>query len=329
MPLTGERRAGVIAGMIEVAAAVAYDGYEDSADQGVRVDNGAVRAETSRRGLAVSSEQQELSAIPDSIRSRIDTSVAYPARRYNYWLGGKDNFAADRESGDQVAAVFPTIRTAVRENRAFLRRAVTFLTERVGIRQFLDIGAGLPTADNVHEIAQGIAPDSRIVYVDNDPLVLLHARTLLTSSPDGVTAYIDADLREPDKILNDATVRRTLDFTRPIALMLVAILQFVPDEDDPYGIVARLVAALPAGSYVVMSHLINDSFTPELEATLTPGRAGAFWPRSRAEFARFFDGLELEPPGIVSVAEWQAETEPQPRPAASEIALYGAVARVS
>jgi hypothetical protein len=254
--------------------------------------------------------------------------VAHPARRYNYWLGGKDNFAADRESGDRIAAMFPTVRTAARENRAFLRRAVTFLTEQAGVRQFLDIGTGLPTANNVHEVAQGIAPDSRIVYVDNDPLVLVHANALLTSSAEGATAYVDADLGEPDKILNDAVVRRTLDFSKPVALMLVAILHFVPDEDDPYGTVARLVAALPAGSYVVLSHVTDDFFTPEHKAFIAAALPGAFCPRSRAAFARFLDGLELESPGIVSVAEWRAETAPQPRPTASEVAVYGAVARV-
>jgi len=260
--------------------------------------------------------------------SQIDTSVATPGRRYNYWLGGKDNFVADRESGDQIAAVFPTIGTAVRENRSFLRRAVTFLTEQAGVRQFLDVGVGLPMADNVHKVAQGIAPDSRIVYVDNDPLVLAHSPALLDGSPEGATAYVDADLREPDKILRDAAVRGTLDFSRPVALMLVAVLHFMPDEDDPYGIVARLVAALPAGSYMVMSHLTHDFFTPELQADLSKVLDGVFWHRSRAQFARFLDGLELESPGIVPVTEWRAETEPQPRPNAAEVGLYGAVARV-
>jgi len=279
-------------------------------------------------GLAVSSKQQGASAIPGVGLSQIDTSVATPGRRYNYWLGGKDNFVADRESGDQIAAVFPTIGTAVRENRSFLRRAVTFLTEQAGVRQFLDIGVGLPMADNVHKVAQGIAPDSRIVYVDNDPLVLAHSPALLDGSPEGATAYVDADLREPDKILRDAAVRGTLDFSRPVALMLVAVLHFMPDEDDPYGIVARLVAALPAGSYMVMSHLTHDFFTPELRADLSKVLDGVFWHRSRAQFARFLDGLELESPGIVPVTEWRAETEPQPRPNAAEVGLYGAVARV-
>ena len=276
----------------------------------------------------MSGPDQELSSVAPGLSSRLNTSVAHPARRYNYWLGGKDNFAADRESGDAVAAVFPTIRTAARENRAFLRRAVTFLGEEAGIRQFLDIGTGLPTADNTHEVAQAIAPESRIVYVDNDPLVLVHARALLTSSPEGASAYVDADLREPDKILGDADVRHALDFSRPMALMLVAILHFVPDEADPYGIVARLVGALPSGSFLVISHASGDFWTPELNADIAAGRYGVFWPRPRAEFARFLDGLELVSPGIVSVADWRAEDEPPPRPTAADTATYGAVARV-
>jgi hypothetical protein len=259
--------------------------------------------------------------------TRLDTSVPHPARRYDYWLGGKDNFAADRESGDAIAAAFPSIRTAVRENRAFLRRAVTVLTEQAGVRQFLDIGTGLPTANNTHEVAQAIAPDSRIVYIDNDPLVLVHARALLTSAPQGATAYIDADLRDTDKILDDRRVRNTLDFSEPMALMLVAVLHFMRDEADPYGIVARLVAAMPAGSYLVISHATGDFWTPRALADVAAGTYGPFWPRTKEEFARFFDGLDLMPPGIVSVAEWRAETETQPRPTAAESYAYGAIGR--
>jgi S-adenosyl methyltransferase len=259
----------------------------------------------------------------------IDTTVAHSARRYDYWLGGKDNFAADRESGDAIAAAFPTVRIAVIENRRFVRRAVAFLAEHAGIRQFLDIGTGIPTSPNMHEIAQGIAPASRVVYVDNDPIVLTHARALLTSSPEGATAYIDADLRDPDKIINDADLRDTLDFSRPMALMLGAILHFIPDQDDPYGIVARLVSALPKDSYLVMSHATNDFLTPQEAAEIVTGRWGPFFPRSEAEFARFFEGCELVPPGIVSVAEWRAEAEPQPRPTAADAYTYCAVAKVN
>jgi len=262
------------------------------------------------------------------VPSRIDTSVAHPARRYDYWLGGKDNFAADRESGDAIAAKFPAIRIAVVENRRFLRRAVTFLAEDAGIRQFLDIGTGLPTANNTHEVAQSIAPESRIAYVDNDPLVLAHARALLSSSPEGATAYVDADLREPEKILNDPDLRRTLDFSQPVALMLLAILHFIPDEDDPYRIVARLADPLPAGSYLVISHATSDYLPPALVAEIGAGRHGQGRLRTEAEFTRFFDGLDVVPPGIVPVAEWRAENELQPRPAAADTAMYAAVARI-
>jgi hypothetical protein len=214
----------------------------------------------------VSSHDQAPIVVPAS--ASIDTSVAHPARRYDYWLGGKDNFQADRDSADAVAAAWPAIRTAVLENRGFLRRAVSFLAGEMGVRQFLDVGTGLPTANNVHDVAQGIAPQSRIVYVDNDPLVLVHARALLTSSPEGVTAYIDADLHEPEKILNDSELQATLDFSEPVALMLLAVLHFLPDGDDPYAIVARLVDALPPGSYLVLSHSTFDPLDEPTAAKL-------------------------------------------------------------
>lgn len=259
----------------------------------------------------------------------IDTTMAHSARRYDYWLGGKDNFAADRESGDAIAAAFPSVRIAVIENRRFVRRAVSFLAEHAGIQQFLDIGTGIPTSPNVHEIAQRITPASRVAYVDNDPIVLTHARALLASSAEGATAYIDADLREPDKIINNDELRETLDFSRPLALILAAILHFIPDQDDPYGIVARLAGALPKGSYLVISHATNDFVTPEEVADIVAGRYGPFFPRSEAEFARFFNGSELVPPGIVSVAEWRAEAEPRPRPTAAEAYTYCAVGRAN
>ncbi|HEX6967975.1 MAG TPA: SAM-dependent methyltransferase [Micromonosporaceae bacterium] len=269
-------------------------------------------------------------AVAEALK-RIDTSVPHPARRYNYWLGGKDNFQADRESGDAIAAAFPGIRTAALENRYFLRRAVAYLAKEAGVRQFLDIGTGIPTADNTHEVAQRIAPESRIVYVDNDPIVLAHARALLTSTPEGATAYIDADLREPEKILNHPDLLRTLDLSQPVGLMLIAVLHFVMDHEDAYGLVAGLLDALPSGSYVALSHATFDFMTPEhrrsSEAALATGRHGAFRGRSRDEVVRFFDGLELVPPGVVLLSEWRADDEPQPRPPATEVAGYGAVAR--
>ncbi len=261
----------------------------------------------------------------------LDPSVPNPARRYDYWLGGKDNFAADRESGDAIATVFPAIRTAAIENRRFLRRAVTYLAREAGIRQFLDVGTGLPAAGNTHEVAQSIDPRARVVYADNDPLVLTHARALLTSSPEGVTAYLDADLRDPDRILADADLHRTLDLTQPVGLLLVAILHFLADEDDLYAIVARLVAALAPGSYLVASHATKDLLPPDIianaDAANTESKIDLRF-RSRAEFTRFFTGLDLVSPGIACVSEWRAEHEPAPRPSSVEVAIYGAAARI-
>jgi hypothetical protein len=281
-------------------------------------------------GREVAVEGHDDGAGARSASAQVDTKTPHPARRYDYWLGGKDNFQADRDSADAIAKAFPHLPGAARENRGFLRRAVRALTAEAGVRQFLDIGTGLPTADNTHDVAQGVAADARVVYVDNDPLVLTHARALLTSAPEGATAYIDADLREPDRILRDPAVRDTLDFTQPIALMLVAILHFVPDSDDPFGIVSKLIDALPPGSYLVLSHATFDPLDPGTVARLNAVNAGSvppFCPRSKDEVARFFSGLELLDPGIVSVADWRAQHEPQPRPAPAEIAWYGGVAR--
>jgi hypothetical protein len=264
-----------------------------------------------------------------SLAGRIDMTRPHPARRYDYWLGGKDNFQADREAAEAIAAVFPHIRTAARENRAFMQRAVRFLAAEAGIRQFLDIGTGLPTADNVHDVAQGVAPESRIVYVDNDPLVLAHARALLTSSAEGATAYIDADVRDPEKILGDPAVADTLDLSQPVALMLVAILHFIEDHEDPWAIVRRLVAALPPGSYLVLSHATFDPLDPETIAAMDEVNARnkpKFCPRPLSEVTRLFDGLEVLEPGIVSVSDWRPG--PGPRPTPAEATGYGAVARV-
>ena len=266
----------------------------------------------------------------EGVTPRIDTTRPHPARRYDYWLGGKDNFQADRDAGDAIAEVFPSIRTAARENRAFMQRAVRFLATEAGIRQFLDIGTGLPTANNVHDVAQRIAPESRIVYVDNDPLVLTHARALLTSSDEGATAYIDADVRDPEKILRDPAVRETLDWSKPVALLLVAVLHFVEDSEDPYGIVARLVEELPAGSYLVLSHATFDPLDPETIAAMNAVNESIkprFSPRTLAEVSRFFEGLDLLEPGIVSVSDWRPEGD-GPRPGPEEATGYGAVAAV-
>jgi S-adenosyl methyltransferase len=188
---------------------------------------------------------------PDSAPPEIDVTKAHPARMYDYFLGGKDNFAADRAVAAQVLDSWGSVRTAVRENRAFLGRAVRYLAREAGISQFLDIGTGLPSANNVHEVAQAVNPEARVVYADNDPIVLTHARALLASGPKGVTTYLDADIRDPKAILSDPVTRETLDFSRPIGLILVAVLHFLPDEDEPRRIVQTLVDALPSGSYLV------------------------------------------------------------------------------
>jgi hypothetical protein len=265
-------------------------------------------------------------ASSDRTYSKIDTSVPHPARRYDYWLGGKDNFEADRMSGDAIAKKFPTIRLAVLENRKFMRRVVADLA-RKGFRRFLDIGTGIPTHPNLHEIAQAIAPDSRIVYVDNDPLVMCHDRALLTSSPEGAVAYIEADLRDPDAIFADPVLRETLDFGGPVALFLIAVLHFITDEDDAHGCVARLVAALPPGSVVVVSHV--DESLAAFNATASFGsRHGPFRARTKDEVEQLLAGLELLDPGVVSVVDWLPNQDPTPTASAEETAVYGVVARL-
>jgi len=260
---------------------------------------------------------------------RFDTGVAHPARRYNYWLGGKDNFAADRESGDLLAKSYPAARIAARANRAFLGRAVRYLAAEAGLRQFLDIGTGLPTAENTHQVAQRVAPESRIVYIDNDPMVMAHARALLTSTPAGRTAYLEADLTDPDRILADPVLRQTLDLTRPVGLMLIAVLHFVHGHGAAKPIVQRLLDALPAGSYLVATHATPDFGTPEQQALyqqiLDQGKTDV-WIRPKAEFADIFDGLELVDPGVVPASEWR----PAPGeeiPDRSDINVWTAVGR--
>jgi hypothetical protein len=266
----------------------------------------------------------------------IDTSVAHPARRYNYWLGGTDNFEADRISGDAFVAVFPSMKIAAVENRRFLRRAVTYLAEEAGVRQFLDIGTGIPAVDNVHEVAQRVAPESRVVYVDNDPIVLAHSRRLLAGSDTGATTYIHADLREPGTILGHPDLRATLDLSRPVALLLVAVMHFFVDEADPYGLVARLVGALAPGSYLAMSHATKDFMPPEVveqvDAWVERDHARSREPfqfRDKAAFARFFDGMDLVPPGITLISDWHNEEPSNRRPSAADTSIYGAVARIS
>ena len=247
-------------------------------------------------------------ASPPPLPSRrdFDTTVAHPARVWDYWLGGKDNFAADRDAGDRVIEAMPLMGAVARAGRAFLAAAVHYLAAGMGVRQFLDIGTGLPTASNTHEVAQQVGPESRIVYVDNDPIVLTHARALLTSDARGATAYIDADLRDTGKILAEA--RNTLDFEQPVALMLLAVLHFIPDRDDPYGIVADLLRPLAPGSYLVVSHASSDIRAEGLpDATQRYNRSSAvsIHGRSKAEVTRFFDGLDVVEPGVVPLGQWR------------------------
>jgi S-adenosyl methyltransferase len=254
-----------------------------------------------------------------------DTGVASIARIYDYWLGGKDNYAADREAGEAMVRQYPDIVAGVRMNRAFLGRAVHYLAAEAGIRQFLDIGTGLPSSNNTHEVAQRAAPESRIVYVDNDPIVLSHARALLSSTPEGACAYIDADIRDSRKILQDAAA--TLDFSHPVAVCLIMVLQFIPDEDDPWQIVRTLMDAVPSGSYLAVAHPANDvdqEVGPALRQLSTRMGGTRATPRSHQEVARFFEGLEMIEPGLVQLHRW--------RPGVGvgngrELAAYGGIGR--
>ena len=254
-----------------------------------------------------------------------DTSVPHIARVYDYWLGGKDNFAADRELGEQTLEAYPNLVFSVRANRAFLARTVRFLAREAGIRQFLDIGTGIPTANNTHEVAQHIAPDSRIVYVDNDPIVLSHARALLKSSPQGACAYLDADLRDPDAILSAAA--GTLDFGQPIAVMLIAVVHFIGDDAQASEIITRLTTACVPGSYLVISHVggdIDAEQQTEMVRRLNQAVAQKATMRDRAGVTRLFDGLELVAPGVVRVSDWRPDSDLE---AARPTGLWGGVAR--
>ena len=255
---------------------------------------------------------------------KVDTTVPQSARIWNYWLGGKDNFAVDREAGDAFAAMSPGVFDLAKQSRKFLIQAVTYLAAEAGIRQFLDIGTGLPTMENTHEVAQRVAPDSRIVYVDNDPLVLVHARALLTNTTDeGVTDYLDADYHDTDQILADA--RNILNFTKPIAVMFMGVLGHVADDDEMRSIVARVMAAVPSGSYLV---LWDGTDTSEAQVTAAEDYkdtgAVPYIVRSPEQIGRCFEGLEMVEPGLVSISQWRldpADAEAKP------VDGYGAVAR--
>jgi O-methyltransferase involved in polyketide biosynthesis len=250
---------------------------------------------------------------------RFDARVAHPARVYDYWLGGKDNFEADRIAGEATIAAYPA-------NRAFLARSVRFLADEAGIRQFLDIGTGLPTANNTHEVAQSVAPESRIVYVDNDPLVLSHAQALLSSSPEGVTDYLDADLRDTDRILKLAA--GALDFSQPVAIMLLAILHYIPDTAEAQRIVARLVGAVPSGSYLVISHAASDISPTEMAEMIRRMNEhlaeGNHVGRPRDVVERFFADVDLVEPGVVKVTQWRPASAVE---AKAPTSLWGGVGR--
>ncbi|MFI0963375.1 SAM-dependent methyltransferase [Streptomyces sp. NPDC021080] len=257
----------------------------------------------------------------------IDTGKPHPARMYDWYLGGKDNYPVDEEMGRQMLALDPRVPVMARVNRAFMHRATRWLA-RNGVRQFLDIGTGIPTEPNLHQIAQAVAPAARVVYCDNDPIVLAHAAALLRSSDAGATEYLQADARDPDAILDGA--RKVLDFGRPVALSLVALLHFVSDEDGAHALVGRLLSELPSGSFLMMTHATAD-FTPEesaaaIEKLKAAGVTLAL--RSRSEFTRFFDGLDLVEPGVAVVHEWHPELgEPVPGQDDGVIPGYGAVGR--
>jgi S-adenosyl methyltransferase len=233
-----------------------------------------------------------------------DVSVPSPARVWNYWVGGKDNYESDRAAAAQILAHVPTLPVGARLARKFLIGAVEYLITGYGVRQFLDIGSGLPTADNTHEVAQRAAPSSRIVYVDNDPVVISHANALLASTPEGRCDFIHGDLRDVDEIL--AAAARTLDFTLPVAVIMLQVLHFIPDSDDPAGIIARIMDRLPSGSFLVISQAPADMDPNGRRVTEQIARRSgvAMRPRSQEEVARFFDGLEILGPGVVSGLEW-------------------------
>ena len=268
------------------------------------------------------------SSSPSSAQEPLELNYGVPhsGRVWNYWLGGKDNFPADREVAEQFREAFPGVVEVARASRAFLTRAVAFLAGEAGVRQFLDVGTGLPTADNTHEVAQAVAPESRVLYVDNDPIVLTHARALLTGTPEGRTAYVDADLYEPDKILEAAG--RTLDFSQPVALMLMGIMGHVGDYDEARSIVRRLLQPLPSGSYLALddgTDVIDKAAVEEAQGAYNESGAIPYHPRSPEQIAGFFEGLELVEPGVVSCPRWRPDRADGGLP--EELDAFGGVGR--
>ena len=271
---------------------------------------------------------QQPGAVDESVPN-LHTDRPHPARVYDYLLGGKDNFAADRDAAQRGLEANPHSRIPPRENRAFLQRVVRYLAREAGIRQFLDIGTGIPTSPNVHEVAQDVTPQARVVYVDNDPMVLVHARALLTSNAQGHTDYIDADLRDVDALLASPALRTTIDLGQPVGLLLIAIMHFVGDDDDPYGIVRRLLTALPSGSYLALSHLSGD-FDPaawEGVAAIYRHNGVTMQVRSRPDIERFFDGLDLIEPGVQVLPAWRPDADAGSPPTDTQVSVYGGLAR--
>jgi hypothetical protein len=258
----------------------------------------------------------------------IDTTKPHSARMYDYYLGGKDHYEVDEQAAAHIISIFPGIKICARTNRDFMHRATRWLASEAGIRQFLDIGTGIPTEPNLHQIAQSVAPDARIVYADNDPIVLAYAQALLNSTPEGRTAYIEADVREPQRILTATELIETLDLSRPLALSLNALLHFVPDEDQPYEVVREFIDALPSGSYMVLTHTTPD-FAPEIFAKIVefydqsgiPAKA-----RSKSEVEAFFEGLELVDPGVTEPHLWHPDGEPLAL-SSSDVSFWVGVAR--
>jgi O-methyltransferase involved in polyketide biosynthesis len=271
-------------------------------------------------------EQQPGVAEREKALAKVDATRPHPARIYDFWLGGKDNFAVDREAGQQVIDVFPGIVDGVRAQRAFLGRAVRYLVNEVGIRQFLDIGTGLPAADNTHEVAQRAAPESRIVYVDNDPMVLAHARALLVSTRQGATSYIDADLRDVSTIRYEAGA--ILDFSKPIAVVLLGVMQYLDERDAPHNVISNLMSPLVPGSYLVLGQPAVDIYPEqmvEVQARYSRQTGGTNVLRTHAQVQSFFDGLEMVEPGLVQLPQWRPDPDDDPKP--PPVPFWAGVAR--
>jgi hypothetical protein len=283
-------------------------------------------------GLTMADETaaHEMDFVPDPMAD-IRTDIPHSARMYDYYLGGRTNYRPDREAAEEVVSIYPGVGTAASENRDFMHRATRLLARSYGIKQWLDVGTGIPTSPNLHEVAQAIVGDARVVYADHDPIVLNYARALLRSTPAGRTAYVQADVTDPDSILADEALTDTLDLSRPVALSLNALLHFVPDDRDPYGVVARLMAALPSGSALAISHCTPD-FAPDMWAEIVDvyRRGGtAVQVRTRDEVARFFDGLDLIEPGISVGHRWHPEETARtevPAPSDADVSLWVGVA---